>query len=134
MDGWGFNTFIDIYESDDFNQGEYGPKRDPEYAPGGGNPADEILPLLDDPDAPVMLTRADQIREKYRHPVTYFKSALGLVLLREQILGPERFDWAFRKFIRDWAYPASVAVGFLPRHGKRRRRGSVLVLARLVLE
>ena len=27
-----------------------------------------------------------------------------MVLLREQILGPERFDWAFHKYIRDWAY------------------------------
>jgi aminopeptidase N len=27
-----------------------------------------------------------------------------MVLLREQILGKERFDWAFRKYIRDWAY------------------------------
>jgi aminopeptidase N len=27
-----------------------------------------------------------------------------MVLLREQILGPERFDWAFRKYIRDWAF------------------------------
>ena len=26
------------------------------------------------------------------------------MLLRDQILGPERFDPAFRKFIRDWAY------------------------------
>ncbi len=100
----GFNTFIDVYESEDFEHGIYGPKRDPEYAPGGGNPVEEILPLLEDPAAPVMLTRADQVTEKYRHPLTYFKSALGLVLLREQILGPERFDWAFRKFIRDWSY------------------------------
>jgi hypothetical protein len=100
----GFNTFIDIYESDAFENGIYGPKRDSEYAPGGGKPADEILPLLSDPEAPVILTRADAIKEKYRHPVTYFKSALGLVLLREQILGPQRFDPAFRKFIRDWAY------------------------------
>ena len=100
----GFNTFIDIFESDDFQKGVYGPKRDSEYAPGGGNPVDEILPLLADPEAPVMLTRADAILEKYRHPVTYFKSALGLVLLRDQILGPERFDWAFRRFIRDWAF------------------------------
>ena len=100
----GFNTFIDIFESDDFRKGVYGPKRDSEYAPGGGNPVDEILPVLADPEAPVMLTRADAILEKYRHPVTYFKSALGLVLLRDQILGPERFDWAFRRFIRDWAF------------------------------
>jgi Peptidase family M1 domain len=100
----GFNTFIDVYESDAFNKGEYGPKRDPEYAPGGGNPVEEILPILADPEAPPLMTRADAIPEKYRHPVTYFKSALGLILLREQILGPERFDWAFRRFIRDWAY------------------------------
>ncbi len=38
------------------------------------------------------------------HPVSYFKGAYGMVLLREQILGPERFDWAFRKYIRDWAF------------------------------
>ncbi|MDB6087464.1 MAG: putative aminopeptidase precursor [Gammaproteobacteria bacterium] len=106
-DAWmdeGFNTFIDIYESDVFGGGVFGPKRDPEYAPGGGNPVDEILPILADPGAPIIMTRADAILEKYRHPVTYFKSALGLVLLREQILGPERFDWTFRRFIRDWAF------------------------------
>ncbi len=42
--------------------------------------------------------------EKYRHPVTYFKSALGLKLLREEILGPDRFDPAFRRFIAEWAF------------------------------
>jgi peptidase M1-like protein len=100
----GFNTFIDVYEADHFNHGEYAPKRDPEYAPGGGNPADEIVKVLTDPDAPPLLSRADQVQEKYRHPVTYFKSAYGLVLLREQIIGPERFDPAFRKYIQTWAY------------------------------
>jgi hypothetical protein len=100
----GFNTFIDTYESEDFNRGEYAPKRDSEYAPGGGNPVDEILPVLADPDAPPILSRADTVTEKYRHPVSYFKSALGMVLLREQILGPERFDPAFRRFIAAWAY------------------------------
>ena len=106
-DAWmdeGFNTFIDTFESDEFEGGVYGPKRDSEYAPGGGNPVDEILPILADPKAPAILTRADVIAEAYRHPVTYFKSALGLRLLRDQILGPERFDPAFRKFIADWAF------------------------------
>ncbi len=100
----GFNTFIDVYESEDFNKGEYGPKRDSEYAPQGGNPVDDILPLLEDPKAPPILTRADAITETYRHPLTYFKSALGLTLLREQILGPDRFDPAFRRFIAAWAF------------------------------
>jgi hypothetical protein len=100
----GFNTFIDVYESDEFNKGEYAPKRDSEYAQGGGNPVDEILSVLADPQAPPILSRADTVTEKYRHPVTYFKSALGLTLLREQILGPQRFDHAFRRFIAAWAF------------------------------
>ncbi len=106
-DAWmdeGFNTFIDTFESDEFEGGVYGPKRDSEYAPGGGNPVDEILPVLADPEAPAIVTRADLISEKYRHPVTYFKAALGLRLLRDEILGPERFDPAFRRYIADWAF------------------------------
>ncbi len=105
-DAWideGFNTFIDVYEADAFNHGEFAPKHDGEYAPGG-HPADEIAKILADADAPALLTDADAIREKYRHPITYFKSAFGLVLLREQIIGPERFDPAFRRYIANWAY------------------------------
>jgi hypothetical protein len=100
----GFNTFIDIAEDDAFNHGEYAPKRDSEYAPGGGNPADEIARVLADADAPAPLNGADMTAEKYRHPISYFKSAFGLVLLREQILGPQRFDDAFRKYIAAWAF------------------------------
>ena len=100
----GFNTFIDVYASDHFNHGEYAPKRDPEYAPGGGNPVDEIIPWLQDPKAPAMLGPSDLVLETYRHPITYFKSSLGLVLLREQILGAARFDPAFRRYIAAWAY------------------------------
>jgi hypothetical protein len=105
--GWmdeGFNTFIDVYASDNFNKGEFAPKRDGEYAPGKGNPADEIVPIIADPNAPVIMTAADAIPEKYRHPIVYFKPAFGLVLLREQILGKTRFDYAFRNYIQKWAY------------------------------
>ncbi|MDE3123971.1 MAG: M1 family metallopeptidase, partial [Bacteroidota bacterium] len=100
----GFNTFIDVYASDVFNNGEYAPKRDGEYAPGGGNPADELLPYLSDPNAPSLMTRADGIPEKYRHPMVYFKPAYGLVLLREVIVGHERFDAAFKYYIHQWAF------------------------------
>ena len=100
----GFNTFIDIYASENFNKGEFAPKRDGEYAPKKGNPADEILPLLQDKEAPSMMARADMLTEKYRHPLVYFKPAFGLVMLREQILGPDRFDYAFKKYIERWAY------------------------------
>jgi hypothetical protein len=50
--------------------------------------------------------------EKYRHPVTYFKAALGMVLLREQVLGPERFDPAFRRFIAAWAFKHPTPADF----------------------
>ena len=100
----GFNTFIDIYAADEFNQSEYAPKRDGEYAPGKGNPADEIIPLLKDAMAPSMMARADMLPEKYRHPLVYFKPAFGLVMLREVVLGHDRFDYAFKKYIERWAY------------------------------
>jgi hypothetical protein len=99
----GFNTFIDIEESAKFQNGVYGPKRDPEYS-AGGEPADTILKVLNNPAAPTILNRADAYPYQLGHPVSYFKAAYGMVLLREQILGPERFDHAFRKYIRDWAY------------------------------
>jgi aminopeptidase N len=100
----GFNTFMDVYAADEFNHGEYAPKRDGEYAPGKGNPADEIIPLLKDSAAPSMMARADMLTEKYRHPLAYFKPAFGLVMLREIVLGPDRFDYAFKKYIERWAY------------------------------
>ena len=107
-----FNTFIDVYAQDAFNHGEYAPKRDGEYAPGGGNPVDEILPLLADPQAPTLMALPDTISEKYRHPLTYFKGALGLVLLREQILGSERFDPAFRAYIATWKWRHPISSDF----------------------
>jgi hypothetical protein len=100
----GLNTFIDVYASDAFNKGEYAPKRDSEYAEHGGNPADEIIPFITAPGSPSIMTAPDAIAEKYRHPLTYFKPAFGLVLLREQILGKDRFDYAFRNYIHQWAY------------------------------
>ena len=99
----GFNTFIDVFESDDFSHGVYGPKRDGEYS-AGGEPPDTILKVLDDRTAPNILTAADAFPAAIGHPVQYFKAAYGLTLLRDQILGPKRFDYAFRTYIRRWAY------------------------------
>ncbi len=99
----GFNTFIDIEESAEFEGGKYGPKRDSEYS-AGGEPPDTILKVIDNPAAPPLMIQADAYPGVLGHPVSYFKGAYGMVLLREQILGPERFDWAFRKYIKDWAF------------------------------
>ena len=99
----GFNTFIDIDESAEFQGGVYGPKRDSEYS-AGGEPPDMILKVLDNPAAPSIMMPADAYSWQLGHPVSYFKGAYGMVLLREQILGSERFDWAFRNYIRAWAF------------------------------
>ncbi len=99
----GFDTFIDIEESAEYAGGKYGPKRDSEYSQGG-EPSETILKVLDDPAVSNILMPADALGGTLRHAVSYYKAAHGLVLLREVILGPERFDWAFRKYIRDWAF------------------------------
>ncbi len=100
----GFNTFADILSQEAFNNGEFAPKRDGEYAPKGGNPADEIVPLLADTAAPNILMPADAVSGRYRHPVEYYKPAFGLTMLRQVILGPDRFDYAFREYTRRWAF------------------------------
>ncbi len=100
----GMNTFIDIYATDAFNHGEFAPKSDHEYNPKGGSAARNIVPLMRNKKVPPIMTWADAFPRKFSHPVSYYKTALGLVLLREYILGPDRFDYAFRTYIRRWAY------------------------------
>ncbi|TAN06974.1 MAG: M1 family peptidase [Rhodanobacteraceae bacterium] len=104
----GFNTFVDVMAQAAWGQahgGQYAPKQDGEYAPLTGDPAKDIVTqVFDAPDAPPILTRADLIPEKFRHPITYFKTAYGLTLLRAEILGPQRFDAAFRQYVHDWAF------------------------------
>ncbi len=101
----GFNTFMNVYAQADFNNGELAPKRDGEYAPNGGNPADEIIQVIEDAkNGPTLMTPADDQNYKFVHPLAYFKSAFGLVLLREVILGHDKFDYAFRQYIKNWAY------------------------------
>ena len=108
----GFNTFIDIYATADFNNGEYAPKSDHEYDPEGKNPARDIVPLLLDPNAPSIMTYPDNIPYQYVHPLEYYKTALGLVMLREYILGEDRFDYAFRTYIKEWAFKHPTPLDF----------------------
>ncbi len=100
----GFNTFIDIYASDEFNHGEYAPKRDGEFDPQGKNPARDIVPYLLSPESQPIMSYADAIPGRYVHTLEYYKTALGLYMLREYVLGHKRFDYAFRKYISRWAF------------------------------
>ena len=54
-------------------------------------------------DQPVM-TYADRMRSRGLGPLAYTKPANGLMLLREHVLGPDRFDSAFKEYFDRWAY------------------------------
>ena len=100
----GFNTFIDLLSYKEFNKREYYPKRDGEYAPKGGNPAREIVDVILDPNSIPIMTYADNIPGRLVHPLEYFKTAFGLKMLRDYVLGHQRFDYAFKTYINRWAY------------------------------
>ncbi|MDD2305546.1 MAG: M1 family metallopeptidase [Prolixibacteraceae bacterium] len=99
----GFNTFIDVYAQDAFNNGEFGPKRDGEFDPNGKNPARDLAPYLISPEAQNIMNLAD-VQGEQTHTLSYYKAALGLVIAREYILGPDRFDYAFREYIKKWTF------------------------------
>lgn len=90
----GFNTFMDNMASKDFNQGEF-----------QGYPAIDVpvQALFADSLKPIV-TRPDATPGNLVYTLQYQKVAYLLNLLREKILGSQRFDAAFQKYIRDWAY------------------------------
>jgi hypothetical protein len=96
--GWmdeGFNTFINTLSTYYFNNGEYRRARSDMHIVG----AQMTKPGLD----PV-LTVPDNTKEPNTGTLLYNKPAAGLTLLREQVLGAQRFDLAFRTYINRWAY------------------------------
>lgn len=95
----GFNTFINTLSTKAFNKGEY-----------------DRTSFFEDPLSPMMIkyTFSDQMDGLFNAPdviqqnnlgvAAYLKPSQMLTLLREQVLGPERFDAAFREYIQRWAY------------------------------
>jgi len=90
----GFNTFINKVDTKVFNNGEYFEKSDEQKA----------APEMFNPDADAIMNTPDVIQPDYLGFAAYEKPALGLKILREQILGEERFDYAFRTYIKRWAF------------------------------
>jgi len=90
----GFNTFINGVDTKVFNNGEYYQPTDVEkQAPGAfGEGMDAIMNV------------PDVIQQNNLGVAAYEKPAMGLNILREQILGEERFDYAFRTYIKRWAF------------------------------
>ena len=97
--GWmdeGFNTFINDLSSTEFNNGEYKPRAMNMNAVGKsiiGNPLFENMMLM-----------PDGMAERNIGYNLYYKPSWALHILRDQILGKDRFDFAFRQYIHSWAY------------------------------
>ncbi len=93
----GFTTFINYFS----NLAFYGAdaERLARYTP------DRTAGRMQEPIADqASMTYPDQIRADGVGFLSYRKPAVGLLLLRDYILGPDRFDAAFRPYIKAWAY------------------------------
>ncbi|HXB28833.1 MAG TPA: M1 family metallopeptidase, partial [Puia sp.] len=94
----GFNTFINYQATQIFNNGEFA--KDPMLSRRVFSMTDPVAsrrykdPLMVVPEA-MALTDYGQY---------YGKTAFGLILLRNVILGKDRFDYAFRKYTEYWAF------------------------------
>lgn len=93
----GFNTFINHYS----NLAFYGDDATRTQRTSG----EYIARLMQSPiaDQPI-LTAPDVVRGEGLGFLAYRKPGYGLILLREVIVGPERFDEAFRTYTAEWAY------------------------------
>ncbi|MDP4131538.1 MAG: M1 family metallopeptidase [Bacteroidota bacterium] len=90
----GFNTFINSVADKNFNHSEfYEPPHNRSRATRFFQPYSEGI-----------MTIPDVTNPRYLAANAYDKPAMGLELLREQILGEEKFDNAFRYYISSWAY------------------------------
>lgn len=91
----GFNTFINSLSSVDFNKGEF------------KTPASDLHKMskaITNPEIEPVLTVPDGLKEARLGLLAYTKPSSALVILREHVLGEERFDLAFRTYISRWAY------------------------------
>ena len=96
--GWmdeGFNTFINSLADDDFNNGEY--KQDPRNM-------ESMAEYMFNPNSEAILNTPDAMKEANIGTALYLKPGYGLELLRNEILGIDRFDYAFKTYIQRWAY------------------------------
>lgn len=91
----GLNTFINGWATKAFNDGEYHMTE---------NTADRIAYFMNSPRNEAVMTYSDQIQRGNLGIVAYYKPAVGLQILRNQILGPERFDEAFQAYFDRWKY------------------------------
>lgn len=98
LHGWldeGLNTFINDIATQQFNNGEY-------YRPFGRK--NRMASAFMHPYLEPVMTTPQNMKERHIGILVYYKPAYGLQLLRDEIIGRERFDVAFRNYIKHWAY------------------------------
>jgi hypothetical protein len=91
----GLNTFINSLSSEDFNNGEYRQQDANMHM---------MAEIFTNPELETMMSAPDNMKEASIGLLAYYKPGTGLTMLREQILGKERFDYAFRTYIARWAF------------------------------
>jgi aminopeptidase N len=62
-------------------------------------------------ERPIM-TPPDHLPSDFVSPAAYDKPSLALKLLREVVVGPARFDAAFKEYFRRWAYKHPTPADF----------------------
>ena len=115
----GFNTFLNTFSNTAFYD-----EGDPDIAFAGLGDSSRVRRLttgrataafLREPysqDQPIV-TPPDRIRREALGWLAYRKPGKGLLLLRDVVLGPERFDAAFMAYIRRWAYKHPQPADFM---------------------
>lgn len=106
LHGWmdeGFNTFINEISTRAFNKGEYSIRY--------GN-RNSMTRALFNPDLEAVTNSPQNMKERHMGLLLYYKPAYALKLLREEIIGVERFDLAFKKYIEYWAYKHPTPTDF----------------------
>ncbi len=102
----GFNTFINT-----FSEARRFPDRGDQTARAGEERGLEEKAESVGVDIPIEL-QADRVPPQLLGLNSYDKPSVGLQLLREEILGPDAFDDAFRTYIRRWAFKHPAPADF----------------------
>ena len=108
----GFNTFIDLGNAANYFAGTpYGDTI--EVAPAAPRTPTHAMPGNEQP----LIANPTEVRDLFWGG--YQKPALMMQMLRYEVLGKDRFDAAFRDYIRAWAFKHPDAGRLLPRHARR---------------
>ena len=96
----GFNSFINELSTMEFNEGEY--YRGPSNMHRQAQRLAQFETFMGEMEP--MISAPDNLREMSLGILGYQKPAEVLMMLRNSVLGAERFDEAFKEYVHRWAY------------------------------